>query len=183
MGSISAISDFGFSKSVAVQVRRPADVRSPCACESCSFWIDPAGLVRCWCCSPPPFPAMCRGRLTLVLGEGMLGLGVPTLVHRPAERPVERARPAPKQREPSILEHLPDHVGLLARFFLIHNLTPRADHSHADRRHWIDQKPKNSGDRIRTICAICGGFVGYRNAGPNDETQAMELDDDEEMPF
>lgn len=187
-----------FSKKSAVEISKNPrvmtleQVTSPCsACDSASFWLDPSNLVRCWYCSPPPFLAACRCRLTLVLVEGRHGLGVPTLEPRPADRKPDRSTSAPtpapkaKAHQASILDELPDSVGLLARIFIIHNLKPRTDHSHSDPANWMNVKQREKGARIKTICSICYGFIGYRDP-PRDgvETRSFETSEEgEEEPF
>lgn len=113
-------------------------------------------------------------------------MGVPTLELRRAraikpEPEPERPRPRPiKHHEPSAILENPD-LGLLAKWFLIHNLTPRSDHTHADPAHWVDVKRSDKdierGARIKTICRICNGFVGYRD-DKGDQNRKLEENDD-----
>jgi hypothetical protein len=69
---------------------------------------------------------------------------------------------AGKKPEPFVVERKPERV-LQYLFEKIWQLKdqPR-DHSHFDRGNWIDESPVNG--RIRTVCRICGKFLGYRPA-------------------
>lgn len=62
------------------------------------------------------------------------------------------------------------YLGMLARMFLAWGIEPRRDHSHADPAVWRDEPAKEG--RIRTVCKICGGFIGYRWSAGSSPTSA-----------
>ncbi len=121
-------------------------------CGSAAGWNDMTGDWHCWRCDPPHVTETLLAKREQILSRPIRRATPPPT--RPAATPTSTpTTPKPKPRSTTTPQRTPTPSG-----------KPRCS-VHVDPSDWQDESPVDG--RIRTVCKVCGAFIGFRSEKPD----------------